>query len=243
MKFYFVLFSMVFSIHAWSNALPVFFPANDSPLVVSRCNDFEMTGKGDNAEWTKASWTPLTKIDQGGPENKTRFKILYSTRGLYVLFTGDDEKITSSFKNDFENLFQADVFEVFFHPDPVDPVYLEYEVSPLDKELVLLILNMNGRSGSWMPWHYEDKKRVVKKVSIAGGKRESDAAIQSWTAELFFPYQLLIPLKNVPPVPGTIWNANFCRLDYDSGHMIKWSWSPIAVSFHEFKKYRSLRFE
>ena len=93
----------------------------------------------------------LNKIDNGGKEDKTQFKILYSPTGLYVLFNGDDEKITSAFKNDFEDLFQADVFEVFFHPNPVEPIYFEYEVSPLDKELVLLILNMNGKSGAWGP--------------------------------------------------------------------------------------------
>ncbi|MES1216798.1 MAG: carbohydrate-binding family 9-like protein [Bacteroidota bacterium] len=216
---------------------------SDTPLVVHRCNDFVVTGKGESPEWEKAKWTALDKIDTGGKENKTRFKILYSSTGVYVLFNGDDEKITSSFKNDFENLFEADVFEVFFHPNPAEPIYFEYEVSPLNKELVLLILNMNGKFGSWMPWHYEDKKRIVKNVVINGGKMESNASIKSWSAELFFPYQILNPLKNVPPASGTRWNANFCRLDYDSGHMIKWSWSPIAVSFHEFKKYFSIQFE
>jgi len=243
MNIFSVLLCIAFSLHGLSNPLPPCFPANDTPLIVHRCNDFTISGKGDNAEWSKTSWTTLTKIDKGGKEDKTQFKILYSPTGLYVLFNGDDEKITSPFKNDFENLFKADVFEVFFHPDPPEGLYFEYEVSPLDKELVLLILNMNGKFGSWMPWHYEGKNRVVKKVSIAGGKMEENASIRSWSAELFFPYQILIPLKNVPPESGTRWNANFCRLDYDSGNMIKWSWAPIDVSFHEFTKYFSLRFE
>ncbi len=48
----------------------------------------------------------------------SKFKMLYSPTGIYVLFSGEDEKITSDFKNDFENLYNADVFEVFFHPYP-----------------------------------------------------------------------------------------------------------------------------
>ncbi|MCW3118005.1 MAG: hypothetical protein JWM28_2087 [Chitinophagaceae bacterium] len=243
MKFLPLFFSIIFYNKGLSNPLPICFPANDTPLIVSHCHDFAISGGGENPEWNKAKWTRLNKIDAGGKENTTQFKILYSPAGLYVLFNGEDEKITSSFKNDFENLFEADVFEVFFHPSPAEPIYFEYEVSPLDKELVLLILNMNGKFGSWMPWHYEDKKKVVKKVSITGGKMEAGASIKSWSAELFFPYQILTPLTNVPPAPGTKWNANFCRLDYDSGHMIKWSWSPIAVSFHEFKKYLPIQFE
>jgi len=243
MKSLSVLFCIAFCATGLSNPSTCFLPALDTPLMVHRCNDFTISGTGDNPEWYKAQWTTITKIDEGGKENKTRFRILYSATGLYVFFTGNDEKITSSFRNDFENLFKADVFEVFFHPNPAEGIYFEYEVSPLDKELVLLILNMNGKFGSWMPWHYEGKNKVVKKVSITGGKMEPDATIQSWSAELFFPYQLLTPLKNVPPLPGDKWNANFCRLDYDSGHMIKWSWSPIAVSFHEINKYFSIQFE
>ncbi|HEX5023909.1 MAG TPA: carbohydrate-binding family 9-like protein, partial [Agriterribacter sp.] len=178
-----------------------------------------------------------------GPTYESKFKILYSVKGIYVLLNGVDKKITSTFENDFENLFTADVFEVFFHPDPVTPLYLEYEVSPLDKELVLLIPNLNGRASGWTPWHYTGEKKVKKKVTVKGGEMRSGADINEWTATLFFPYTLLSPLANIPPQGGTIWNANFCRLDYDSGKMIKWSWSPVSRSFHEFKKFLSLRFE
>ena len=159
------------------------------------------------------------------------------------MFNGDDEKITSDYQHDFDNLFTADVFEVFFHPYPSEPVYFEYEVSPLDKELVLLILNRSGKFGGWIPWHYEDKNKVVKKVNINGGEKKSNAAIQSWSAELFFPYKILNPLLNVPPSSGSRWNANFCRLDYDTGKQIMFSWSPVEKSFHEYKKYYALQFE
>ena len=51
-------------------------------------------------------------------------------------------------------------------------------------------------------------------------------------------------MQNIPPKSGTIWNANFYRLDYDSGNMIKWSWTPtIEKSFHELDKFRAVKFE
>ena len=215
----------------------------DTPLIVHQCNNFLVNGKGDNPEWLKTAWIPLTKIDTGGKVFVTQFKILYSNTGIYVLFTGDDEKITSNWKKDFDNLFTADVFEVFFHPLPQENIYFEYEISPLEKELVLLILNRNGRFGGWTPWHYEGDNKVVKKVSIEGGKMKSGAVTKAWTAELFFPYSIFNALQQVPPVSGMRWNANFCRLDYDSGHMIKWSWSPVKISFHEFASYLPIQFE
>jgi len=215
----------------------------DTPLIVHKCVDFTVDGKGENPEWKKTQWVSLNKIDNGGKEYESKFKILYSATGLYVLFSGEDDKITSSYKNDFDNLFTADVFEVFFHPDPSEPIYFEYEISPLEKELVLLILNRKKKFGGWIPWHYEEKNKTVKKINIKGGQMKSAASIKSWTAEIFFPYQLLNPLLNVPPVSGMRWNANFCRLDYDSGNMIKWAWSPVKVSFHEYENYFPIVFE
>jgi cellulose/xylan binding protein with CBM9 domain len=218
-------------------------PVIDTPLLVRKCNDFSVNGKGDNGEWQKTKWVALNKINEGGKNYESKFKIMYSATGMYVLFNGEDDKITSAYKNDFDSLFFADVFEVFFHPDISEPVYFEYEISPLNKELVLLILNRKGKMGGWVPWHYGDKNKIIKNVNINGGQMEPGASIKSWSAEIFFPYKILNPLLNVPPVSGMRWNANFCRLDYDTGNQDMWSWSPVKKSFHEFKKYYSLQFE
>jgi hypothetical protein len=58
---------------------------NDT-LTVSKCNDFSIDGKGDNSEWKKAQWTNLSKLDTGGRSYESKFKILYSQIGLYLLF-------------------------------------------------------------------------------------------------------------------------------------------------------------
>ena len=243
MKLLLVISGIFFYYAGSANTIIEKLSVTDTPLIVHTCTDFIVNGDGENPEWQKAQWVSLNKIDKGGKEYVSKFKILYSATGLYVLFSGEDDRITSSYKNDFDDLFNADVFEVFFHPYPSEAVYFEYEISPLNKELVLLILNRNGKFGGWMPWHYKDKNKVIKNVSISGGRRKPGASIKLWTAELFFPYSLLNPLLNVPPVSGMRWNANFCRLDYDSGSMIKWTWSPVKVSFHEIENYFPIVFE
>jgi len=213
------------------------------PLLVRKCSDFYLAGNGDNNEWTKAEWNYLTKLDEGGKIYTTKFKILYSAKGVYVLFNGDDDKISTQYDKDFDDLYKGDVYEVFFHTDPNTPVYFEYEVNQLNKELVLLVPKINGSAHGWIPWHYEKERAVKKIIKVMGGKMISNAAITSWSAELFFPYDLFNPLGNVPPKSGTIWNANFYRLDYDSGKMIKWAWSPVQKSFHELDKFRPIKFE
>ena len=214
----------------------------NTPLLVHKCAEFRITGKGDDTEWNRASWTTLMQLDSGIQGYDSRFKILYSDKGIYLLFNGKDRKITTTYDQDFEDLFKADVFEAFFHPDPSVPIYFEYEINQLNKELVLLIPNFDTFFG-WRPWHYEGERKVKKLVHIEGGKGQKGASISAWTAELFFPFELLATLPNVPPKSGTIWNANFYRLDYDSSQTIKWAWTPIAQSFHEYKKFGSIQFE
>lgn len=219
--------------------------AND-PLIIRKCEDFVPTGKGDDKAWLHTTWSPLTKLDHGGSEYESKFKMLFSPKGIYVLFSGQDNKITTEEYKDFDNIFKGDVFEVFFHPDPAVKVYFEYEINQLDKELILMISNIDGHGyRPWVPWHYNSagEKSVIKRVDVVGEK-EVGGSIQSWTAEIFFPYSILGLLPDVAPKSGSIWNSNFCRLDYDTGKMIKWSWTPlIKESFHELGAFRSIKFE
>lgn len=212
-------------------------------LLVKKCDDFNITGRGDNPAWQHTSWVQLKKLDAGGTDYESKCKILYSSTGIYMLFTGDDNKITTSYQKDFDDLYRGDVFEAFFHTDTLTPLYFEYEINQLNKELVLIIPNIDGKAQGWLPWHYENDRRIKKMVSVRGGHAEANATIRSWSAELFFPYKLLNPLRNVPPKSGTIWNANFYRIDYDSGKGIKWAWGPVEKSFHEFRKFLPIQFE
>lgn len=210
-------------------------------LIVRTCDDFTITGDGGHSSWTRAPWNQLVKLDSGGTKNATQFKMMYSSQGVYVLFEGDDQKITTKNYSDQDNIFNGDVYEVFFHTDPEAPVYYEYEVNALGKELALSISSLKGYGYmAWIP----RRNTVKKEVRIRQGKPEIDASLKGWTAEIFFPYGSLGLMPNMPPSSGTTWRANFCRLDYDTGAMVKWSWSPsIKKSFHELEQFNLIRFE
>jgi hypothetical protein len=169
--------------------------------------------------------------------------MLYSGKGLYVLFDGSDRKLTATMREDFLDLWNEDVFEFFFWPDERQSIYFEYEISPLGYELPILVPNVDDKFLGWRPWHYEGDRKIKKATSVSGGKKESASAIDGWTAEVFVPYALLEPLANVPPKPGTRWRANFYRVDYDGGVETSWDWARVGPSFHEFKKYGTLLFE
>jgi len=162
---------------------------------------------------------------------------------VYVLFEGTDRVLTATMQQDFLDLWTEDVFECFFWTDARDPVYFEYEISPLGYELPILIPNLRGRFLGWRPWHYEGERKIQKQVSADGGENVPMAKVTRWSAEVFIPYALLTPLGNVPPNSGTRWRANFYRVDYDDQKKTAWDWARVGSSFHEFKKFGTLIFE
>jgi predicted TIM-barrel fold metal-dependent hydrolase len=209
------------------------------PLV----EDFSVTGDGSAEAWKKAEWQTLNKRNANGHDYQTKIKVLHSAKGLYVLMDATDKKLTATFKDDFENLWTEDVFEVFLWPEERDTVYFEYEISPLNAELPIVVPNLEGKFLGWRPWHYDGNRKTRKATSAVGGSVKSGGAVDGWKAEVFIPYELLAPLRNVPPKPGTRWRANFYRMDYDDGKTTSWDWARVGASFHEFQKFGTLVFE
>ena len=213
---------------------PVQAQAADRPrLTVRPAQDFEVTGTGEAAAWKQAEWTTLRRREPAAHPYETRFKMLYSKTGLYVLMDGTDRTQVATMKEDFMDLWNEDVFEVFLWTDERYPVYFEYQISPLNRELAILVPNFGGQFLGWRPWHYEKDRVTRKHVS---------ASAEGWRAEFFIPYALLRPLQNVPPKPGTIWRANFYRMDYDGGKRTQWDWAPVGPSFHDYEKFGELVF-
>jgi hypothetical protein len=211
-------------------------------LTVKLVDDFDVTGTGDHASWQKAEWTALNRRQADGHPYDTRFKALYSPTGMYFLMDATDRKLTATMNEDFMHLWTEDVFEVFLWTDERYPVYFEYEISPLNRELPILIPNFGGKFLGWRPWDYEGDRKIRKATSVTGGAKQSGAAIQGWRAEFFIPYALLRPLQNVPPTAGTRWRANFYRMDHDDGKHTQWDWARVGDSFHDYEKFGELIF-
>ncbi len=211
-------------------------------LIIHRCQDFAVTGRGDAEAWKIADWTSLNRRPNGKHEYTARFKMLYSEQGVYVLFDGTDQTLTATMQEDFRHLWTEDVFELFFWTDENHPVYFEYEISPLGFELPILVPNLDQRFLGWRPWDYEGERKIQKAVSAEGGANAPRSNVASWRAEVFIPYRLLAPLRQVPPQVGTRWRANFYRVDYDKNQVTGWDWARVGPSFHDFKNFGTLVF-
>ncbi|MDO1446703.1 carbohydrate-binding family 9-like protein [Rhodocytophaga aerolata] len=213
----------------------------DSVWRVKKTQDFQFKGDGSASNWNQASWVKLTQRKGNGVAYQTQVKLLYSETGIYCLFQCEDTKITATLKEDFADLYKEDVIEVFFWTDEKTPLYFEYELSPLNYELPILVPNADGTFFGWRPWHYEGDRKTRHATHISR-KTSGGEAVTGWTAEFFIPYALLKPLQNVPPKPGSYWRANFYRIDYDKEYAT-WTWQPVKQSFHDYKRYGTLVFE
>ena len=211
-------------------------------LTVKKTTDFDVKESPDKA-WEAAAWVEIPQRGDNGVTYATRAKVLYSETGIYFLFHCEDSKLTATHNQDFANLFNEDVVEVFLWTDESTPIYFEYELSPLNFELPILVPNYGGKFLGWLPWHYYNERRTKHVTTTEGGPKRSGADITAWTAQFFIPYLLLNPLQNVPPTSGTKWRANMYRLDYDNDEQTRWAWQPIRTNFHDYEMYGTFVFE
>jgi hypothetical protein len=207
-------------------------------VIVKHTPDFELTGSGNAAAWKTTGWIPLVKR-KGVLDYITRAKLLYSDSGIYGLFSCKDKKITASLKEDFADLWTEDVVEIFFWSDESIPLYFEYELSPLNYELSIMVPNLDGDFFGWKPWHYEGPRKTRHATKIIKDEKRNPT---EWVAEFFIPYALLKPLQNVPPKKGMQWRMNMYRIDYDQENT-SWSWQPVQKNFHDYKAFGVMRFE
>lgn len=223
--------------------------SDSTQTVVGKSPDFTINGEGNAIQWENTDWVEMTL--QESPNDipvdlKTKVKMLYSETGMYFLFQSDDRKLTATIQKDFGSLFTEDVVELFLWPDSTMPLYFEYEISPLNYELALLVPNINGKFQGWRPLNYEGRIKTQHLTTIQWGQKKSNATIKGWTAEVYIPYGLLSPIVQKPPKSGEKWKANFYRIDYDQGYT-SWSWQKttpkVRGSFHQYQKFGTIIFE
>lgn len=237
-------------------------PDGEAPApvwVVRHVDDFSVTGEGSASAWSRAEWVTLTRRSNPTlvPDYRTRAKLLYSDNGLYLLFDNVDHVVTATMQEHFQRLWQEDVIELFLWTDPTERTYFEYELSPLNRELPIIVDNVEGELTHWLPFFHsygeDHPRKTVHKVSFRGLESSNDltempdsslsgASISGWSAEVFIPFDLLRPLENERPSSGTTWRANLYRIDYDEGS-VQWSWQPYRNNFHDIDQFGTLLFD
>ena len=212
-------------------------------LTIHFTEDFDVNGLGDAKAWEKAEAAPLTVAD-GASTVTTTARMLYSEKGLYILFDCEAHKLYAPENRDFAELYNQDVAEVFLQPDGDVPLYLEYEMCPLGAELPLMVINRGAGFHGWLPFHYEGERRIRHAAHVWGGERRDGAACERWTAECFIPFALFEGAIQGMPKRGEHWRGNFYRIEYEEQAVTLLNYAPITgATFHEPKAFAELVFE
>jgi len=174
--------------------------------IVKNSTDFEITGEGSSPEWDNTDWLALTRVSAGTSGYLSRVKALRSETGLYFLFDSADRKLTCTMTEDYDDIYKEDVVEVFLWPDESQPLYFEYEISPLGVQLPILIANHKGGFMGWRPWHYEEDRIIRAATAVRGGLKGPMAEAEGWTADLPEEAPGLLDARTTPTWP-TPWFA------------------------------------
>ena len=75
--------------------------SDSTVLAVNKTHDFEVTGDGSAVNWKEEKWVILPKRNEHGDVYQTKIKILYSDSGIYCLYYCQDNKLTSTLREDF----------------------------------------------------------------------------------------------------------------------------------------------
>lgn len=218
--------------------------AQSNFLTINKTPDFTFQDHSIHENWANASWItiPMRRKDIDSAKFHTKLKILYSETGIYFLFDCKDQILNASMKSDFMKLWKEDVVEIFLWPDEDNSAYFEYELSPLNFELPILVSNKAGEIVRWRPFMYQGDQTTRHITYIEGGPKQGRANITKWIAKIYIPYKLLRPLNNIQPKSGTTWRANFYRVDYDNGKT-DFAWQPVNSTFHEYDNFGAIMFE
>jgi hypothetical protein len=211
-------------------------------LLIHKTADFALSGDGSADNWKRADWIELHPQGENNSTYSTKAKVLYSDKGIYFLFFCQDDHLTATMKENLLDLWKEDVVEFFLWPDERERNYFEYEISPLNYELPLLLGAGPEGYFAWIPFHYGQTPGTKHMVSVQKRNDAQGDEISSWTAEVFVPYNVLGLLNSVPPVSGTRWRANLYRVDYDKGEA-NWSWRTTHGNFHELDSFGVFQFE
>ena len=212
-------------------------------ITVARTSDFALSGDGSAMSWACTGWNDMERVGAGASTYQARFKTLYSDTGIYFLVDCPDRRLTCTIEGDGKDIFTEDVVEAFIWTDEANPIYFEYELSPLDYELPIIVPNHEGRFHGWLPWHGDGPRATRHATAVRGGPKAGGAIVEGWSAEFFIPYALFQGLGNERAEPGMRWRANVYRIDYDDGEASHWAWNPDTGSrFHDFRNFGVFRF-
>lgn len=216
--------------------------------VQRACAPLQIDGRLDDPAWKQAEWTSNFVDILGGnadkPRYRTRMKMLWDSSFLYIAAQMQEPDVHAKLTEHDSVIFHDNDFEFFLKPDTTGDSYYEFEINA-NNATWDLYLNRPYRLGGKADntWEATGVKTAVHVDGTLNDANDKDAG---WNVEIALPLTSFASRQQVPPpTTGTVWRANFSRVEWLPGRPREenWVWSPQGeVNMHVPEKWGYLDF-
>ena len=212
----------------------------DCPRAVG---SVKLDGKADEPAWEKALIIESFVANWASRPGRTRTKarLMWDDEYLYFHAEMQDADLYADIRETNGNLWENDVFELFFRPSDSALAYYEFQVN-VRNTIFDCLIPRRGHVARFMKMH---EFGIESAVVLRGTVDDWTDRDQGWSVELRIPWTSLAHTGGRPE-PGDEWRFALCRYDYDvASESPELSTSaPLPVrSFHGHEHYEPLRFE
>jgi hypothetical protein len=191
--------------------------------------------------WAAAPWTADFVDIEGSvkpkPAYRTRAKMLWDDRHLYVAAELEEPNLWDSLTKRDQIIFHDNDFEVFIDPDGDTREYYEIEVNQHPAIFDLYLQRMYREGGPAVhAWNCEGLR---VELAFDGTRNNPNHADGGWTVQLSIPWTGLRPpdaasapelagkptftepaRAGKPPLAGDTWRINFSRVQWRNNHEV-----------------------
>ena len=206
-------------------------------IPVLRCARLVLGALSANANastWRELPGVCFTDAVTGvAPKQGTEVRATWNDNEWRLLFVAEDSDPWATMTERDAPLYEEETVEVFFDPAGDLGSYFEIEVNPLGTVLDLVLRKSRSGCKGDRAWDCDGLRTFVRRHA------------QGWSAEMAIPFA---SVTNSPPLIGSRWRANFCRIDRPSRdgslprELTAWS-PPLRASFHTPERFGVIEFE
>ena len=200
-----------------------------------------MGGSLERGAWAAAPWTEDFVDIEGDrrprPAYRTRAKMLWDERFLYVGAQLEEPHVWSSLREHDQIVFQDNDFEAFIDPDGDGREYYEIEINARGT-VFDLFLHRSYRDGAPAIHEWDVGGAFARSIAFDGTPDDSRDVDGGWTVMLAIPWDAFVPPRDpridalpadqrdfgdrarggAAPRAGDTWRINFSRVQWRHNH-------------------------
>lgn len=180
--------------------------------------------------------------DKKQPPSAIKARLLWDREYLYFSAEMEDWDVFANVTEQDANIWNCDVFELFFKPAADKPGYYEFEVNAANGKLDMFLPSRG--SGGYNRHKADRVFHIESAVKVRGTLNDLSDKDKGWTVEGRMPWSDFAPTGG-RPAPGEVWQHALCRYDYSAGlanQALSANAPLIKPDFHQFENYVPLKF-